>query len=97
VLTGVFDNLNVVIRQTLVQFITPDEMRGRVGAVNFLFIGCSNELGAFESGAAAQFFGTVGAISGGGLGAILVALVVMGFAPQLRRLRRMQEITPAPV
>ena len=45
VLTGAFDNLNVVIRQTLVQFITPDAMRGRVSSVNFLFIGCSNELG----------------------------------------------------
>ena len=96
-LTGICDNLNVVIRQTLVQFITPDEMRGRVTSVNFLFIGCSNELGAFESGAAAQWFGTVGAISGGGLGAILVALVVMRYAPQLRRLRKIQEITPAPL
>ena len=96
-LTGIFDNLNVVIRQTLVQFITPDEMRGRVTSVNFLFIGSSNELGAFESGAAAHFFGTVPAISGGGVGAILVALAVMYCAPQLRRLRKIQEITPAPV
>lgn len=97
VLTGICDNLNVVIRQTLVQFITPDQMRGRVTSVNFLFIGCSNELGAFESGAAAQFFGTVGAISGGGLGAILVALVIMRLAPPLWRLRKIQEITPAPI
>ena len=97
ILTGVFDNLNVVIRQTLVQFITPDEMRGRVTAVNFLFIGASNELGAFESGMAAQFFGTALAISGGGLGAILVALAVMYTAPQLRRLRKIHDITPASV
>lgn len=96
VLTGVCDNLNVVIRQSLVQYITPDEMRGRVMSVNFLFISCSNELGAFESGLAAHYLGTVGAVSGGGAGAIAVALAVMACATQLRRLKKIQDITPAP-
>lgn len=68
IVTGVCDNVSVVIRQTLVQLITPDQMRGRVSAVNLVFIGCSNELGAFESGLTAQFFGTVPAIVGGGVG-----------------------------
>ena len=96
VLTGVFDNLNVVIRQTLVQFSTPDEMRGRVSAVNFIFIGCSNELGAFESGLAAQLLGVVPAIVGGGIGTILVVLAIMRLAPQLRRLGHLHDIQPAP-
>ena len=96
VLTGVFDNLNVVIRQTLVQYITPDVMRGRVTAVNFIFIGCSNELGAFESGLTAQWLGTVPAIVAGGMGTLIVVLAIMRLAPGLRRLGRLQEISPAP-
>jgi MFS family permease len=95
VLTGAFDNLNVVIRQTLVQFITPDEMRGRVSSVNFIFIGCSNELGAFESGVAANWLGPVAAIAGGGAVTLLVLCAIMGLAPDLRRLGRLQEIEPA--
>lgn len=94
-LTGMFDNLNVVIRQTLVQFITPDTMRGRVTSVNFIFIGCSNELGGFESGLTAQLFGTVPSIVAGGMGTILVVMLIMRLAPQLRNLGRMQDITPA--
>jgi len=96
-LTGVFDNLNVVIRQTLVQFITPDQMRGRVTSVNLIFIGCSNELGEFESGLAASLFGTVPAIIGGGLGTLLVVATIMKLSPQLRRLGRLQDIKPAPI
>jgi MFS family permease len=95
-LTGVFDNLNVVIRQTLVQFITPDEMRGRVTSVNFIFIGCSNQLGAFESGLTAQAFGTVPSIVGGGVGTLLVVLAVIKLSPQLRRLGRLHDVQPAP-
>ncbi len=94
--TGMCDNINVVIRQTLMQFITPDPMRGRVSSINFIFIGCSNELGGFESGLTAQLFGTVPAIVGGGVGTLLVVLAVMRLAPELRRLRRMQDIQPAP-
>lgn len=94
-LTGMFDNLNVVIRQTLVQFITPDSMRGRVSSVNFIFIGCSNELGGFESGLTAQLFGTVPSIVGGGIGTILVVLLIMRLCPQLRHLGKMEEVKPA--
>ncbi|PAW78733.1 MAG: hypothetical protein B9S32_04955 [Verrucomicrobia bacterium Tous-C9LFEB] len=94
--TGMFDNLNVVIRQTLVQFITPDTMRGRVTSVNFIFIGCSNELGGFESGLTAQLFGTVPSIVGGGVGTILVVLVIMKLCPPLRKLGRMQDVQAAP-
>lgn len=97
VLTGVFDNLNVVVRQTLVQFITPDEMRGRVSSVNFIFIGCSNELGAFESGLAAQLLGTAPAIVAGGVGTLLVVATIMKLSPALRRLGRLQDIQPATV
>jgi MFS family permease len=97
ILIGVFDNLNVVIRNTLVQYITPDEMRGRVSAVNFIFIGCSNELGALESGVAARLLGTVRAIAFGGAGTIFVVLAIMKAAPQLRRLGRLHDIQPAPV
>jgi MFS family permease len=96
VLTGVFDNLNMVIRQTLVQFITPDTVRGRVSAVNFIFIGCSNELGAFESGLTAQLFGTMPAIVAGGAGTLLVVLAVLKLSPALRRLGRLEGIKPAP-
>lgn len=95
VLTGVFDNLNVVIRQTLVQFITPDRMRGRVSSVNFIFIGCSNELGAFESGLAARFLGTASAIVFGGVGTLIVVATIMKLSPVLRRLGRLQDIEPA--
>lgn len=95
VLTGVFDNLNVVIRQTLMQFITPDEMRGRVTSVNFIFIGCSNELGALESGVAARLLGTAPAIIAGGVGALVVTWLVARWAPGLRRLGRLQDVQPA--
>ena len=92
VLTGIFDNLNVVIRQTLMQYITPDAMRGRVSAVNYIFIGCSNELGALESGLAAQWLGTVPAIVAGGAGALLVVGVVARLSPALRRLGRLSDV-----
>ncbi len=75
-ITGALDNISVVVRGTLVQVLTPDAMRGRVSAVNAIFIGSSNELGEFESGIAARFFGPVAAVVGGGLGTILVVLAV---------------------
>ncbi len=96
-LTGMFDNINVVIRQTLIQFITPDQMRGRVTSVNFIFIGCSNELGGFESGLTAQLFGTVPSIVGGGLGTIAVVILIMKLAPQLWKMGRLQDIQAAPL
>jgi MFS family permease len=85
-LLGAFDNISVVIRSTLLLAMTPDEMRGRVSAVNSVFIGMSNELGAFESGLAAGILGPVLAVAAGGIGTILVVLWVMWQWPQMRRL-----------
>ena len=85
-LTGALDNVSVVVRSTLVQVLTPDSMRGRVSAVNAIFIGSSNELGEFESGMAAQLFGPVASVVGGGIGTILVVLVVGLAWPSVRRL-----------
>jgi MFS family permease len=85
-LTGALDNISVVVRGTLVQVLTPDAMRGRVSAVNAIFIGSSNELGGFESGVTAQLFGPVASVVGGGIGTILVVLSVALMWPQVRRL-----------
>ena len=85
-LTGALDNISVVIRATLVQVLTPDALRGRVSAVNSIFIGMSNELGGFESGVAARFLGAVAAVVAGGVGTILVVLGVAAAWPQVRRL-----------
>jgi len=82
---GAADNVSVVIRTTLVLLSTPDEMRGRVNAVNFLFIGTSNQLGEFESGMVAGLFGAVASGVIGGIGTILVALLWMRLFPALRR------------
>jgi MFS family permease len=86
---GACDNISVVIRNTLVQLLTPDEMRGRVSALNALFIGTSNELGAFESGVVAGFFGPVFSVVAGGIGTIFVVVTVAGFFPQLRSFGRL--------
>ena len=88
-LLGACDNLSVVIRNTLVQLLTPDEMRGRVSALNALFIGTSNELGAFESGLVAGFFGPVFSVVAGGIGTLVVVLAVAGLFPQLRSYGRL--------
>lgn len=90
-LTGVFDNVSVVIRQTLVQLRTPDELRGRVAAVNGLFIGTSNQLGGFESALVAQYFTPQISVVAGGVGTILVVLGVAAIWPQLRSLKRLNE------
>ncbi len=94
-LAGAVDNVSVVVRQTLVQILTPDEKRGRVSAVNSLFIGTSNELGGFESGIVANWFGkamghsnATGAIVStvsGGMGTIIVVIAVALIWPQIRR------------
>lgn len=81
---GALDQISVVIRSTLVQLMTPDEMRGRVAAVNGMFISTSNELGGFESGAAAAVFGTVAAVVSGGVGTLLVVIAVAFIFPALR-------------
>lgn len=87
--SGAFDNISVVIRHVLVQNRTPDQLRGRVGAVNSVFIECSNELGGFESGLVAKFFGPVFSVVSGGVGTILVVLVVFFAIPQVRRLKNL--------
>lgn len=86
---GAADEVSVFVRQTLIQLSTPDQMRGRVGAVSGLFIGASNQLGAFESGATAALFGTVPAVVAGGIGAITIALVWAWRFPDLRRIDRL--------
>ncbi|TVY08696.1 MFS transporter [Paenibacillus cremeus] len=86
-LTGASDVISVVIRSTLVQMNTPNEMRGRVSAVNSLFVGTSNQLGEFESGTLAGFLGAVPATFIGGIGTIVVAGLWMYLFPSLRRLR----------
>jgi MFS family permease len=83
-LLGASDMVSVIIRATLVQVATPDEMRGRVNAVDMLFIGVSNELGEFESGLTAQWFGTVPAVVLGGVGTLLVIATWAWLFPELR-------------
>ncbi len=87
---GGADVISVVIRATLVQLQTPDEMRGRVSAVNMLFIGTSNQLGEFESGLTAAWFGTVPAVLIGGMGTIIVALIWMRLFPSLDQVDRLE-------
>jgi MFS family permease len=89
-ITGALDMISVVVRSTLVQVLTPDSMRGRVGAVNSIFIGSSNELGGFESGITARYFGPVASVVGGGVGTLLVVLAVIARFPGLRRLGPLQ-------
>ena len=88
-ITGAFDNISVVMRQTLVQLETPNEIRGRVSAVNSIFIGASNQLGEFESGATAALFGPVGSVVMGGVGTLLVAAIWVRLFPALARRDRM--------
>ncbi len=90
-LTGAFDNISVVVRHTLVQLATPNEMRGRVSAVNSIFISSSNELGGFESGTVAHFFGPVISVVSGGIGTIAIVLAWMGIFPSLRKVKRLAD------
>jgi len=85
-LIGAFDSVSVIIRGSIVQLVTPDEMRGRVSAVNNIFIGTSNEFGALESGLTAALFGPVISVVAGGIGTILVVLGVALRWPQTRRI-----------
>ena len=87
---GAADTISMVIRIALVQLATPDEMRGRVGAVNFLFVNTSYQLGEFESGVTAALFGAVPAAVLGGLGTIAVALLWMKLFPALRKIERLE-------
>jgi MFS family permease len=91
-LLGAFDNISMVIRHTLLLVRTPDELRGRVSAVNYVFVGASNQLGGFESGMAAAHFTPLIAVVSGGAGTILIVLLIaLGF-PELRRFGRLTDI-----
>lgn len=94
-LTGMFDSISVVVRLTLEQVVTPDRLRGRVSAINYVFIGFSNEFGAFESGATAALFGPVVSVVAGGVGTILVVIAVALMWPALRRIGPLHTLTPA--
>ena len=85
---GAADVVSVVVRSTLVQTATPDNIRGRVSAVNSLFVGTSNQLGAFESGLMAEWFGAVGAVALGGVVTLLVVAAASRYFPALRRMDR---------
>jgi hypothetical protein len=89
------DMVSVNIRSSLVQLATPDAMRGRVSAVNMLFIGASSELGAFESGIVASMLGTVESVVLGGIGTLFVAAIGMAAFPALRKADRVHPITQA--
>jgi hypothetical protein len=86
---GAADQISVVIRLSLVQLATPDDMRGRVSAVNFLFVNASNQLGEFESGVTAAWWGAVPAVIVGGVGSILIALLWMKLFPTLRDVEKL--------
>jgi MFS family permease len=85
-LSGLFDNVSVVIRGTILQLYTPEHMRGRVASVNSIFIGSSNELGAFESGVAAKFMGLVPSVAFGGIMTLIVVAATAKINPVLRKL-----------
>ena len=93
VLLGASDMISVIIRATLTQLATPDEMRGRVTAVDMIFIGTSNEFGQFESGVTAQWFGTVPAVVLGGIGTLVVIAVWAWLFPELRRAGELTSIS----
>jgi MFS family permease len=88
-LVGGCDTVSVIVRHTMIQLGTPDAMRGRVSAVNMVFIGASNEVGQFESGITAQWFGTVPAVILGGIGTIVIVAIWARLFPELRRVDQM--------
>jgi len=94
IVLGVADQISVFVRSSLIQLATPDAMRGRVSAVNMLFIGASNELGEFESGITASWFGTVPAVVLGGIGTLIVVAVWMRLFPALRTVDRLDSVLP---
>lgn len=93
-ITGAADMVSVVIRQSLVQLETPNQMRGRVSAVNSVFIGASNQLGEFESGATAAWLGPVGSVVVGGVGTVIIALMWLRLFPTLAR---RDQLAPQPL
>jgi predicted MFS family arabinose efflux permease len=93
-LSGAFDVVSMVLRQTIVPLVTPDELRGRVTAVEMVFISASNELGAFESGLAAALIGAVPAVVLGGVATIVIAATWWRLFPELGRMDRIDELRP---
>jgi MFS family permease len=93
-LTGAFDNVSMIIRGTLQQLLTPDHMRGRVAAVSSVFVGASNELGGFASGAVAQAFGPVVSVVSGGIGTLIVVGVTAWISPRLRAFGSLHDARP---
>lgn len=94
--TGAFDNISVVVRQSLVQLLTPDSLRGRVTSVNQIFIGSSNEIGALRAGLMSAVIGPVGAVVWGGIGTVLVAAAIARAVPPLRHLAPLHTLRPDP-
>jgi hypothetical protein len=94
---GALDNISVVVRHTLVQMLTPDAMRGRVSAVNTVFIVASNDLGGFESGLTAHLFGPVISVVGGGICTILVVIASMKIWPEILSIGSLQDVKPADI
>ena len=92
-LIGACDMVSVIVRHTMIQLGTPDEMRGRVSSVNMVFIGASNEIGQFESGITAQWFGAVPAVVLGGAGTIIVVTLWAWLFPPLRQASGLAERT----
>src|SRR5207302_8902518 len=96
VLVGASDMVSVVVRGTLVQIATPDAVRGRVNAVDMIFIGASNELGEFESGVTAHWFGTVPAVIIGGAGTLIVVALWAWLFPELKNANRLTPVQEQP-
>ena len=91
---GASDMINVFVRSTLVQLATPDPMRGRISAVNMLFVGASNELGEFRAGVMAVLLGTVPAVVFGGVGTLAVVALCAWRYPELRKVDRLIDVKP---
>lgn len=85
-LSGAFDGVSIVLRTTIMQLMTPEHMRGRVASINGLFIGSSNELGAFESGSTARIMGLIPSVIFGGVMTLIVVAATAKLAPKLRKL-----------
>ena len=94
-IVGAVDNISVVIRHTLVQMLTPDHMRGRVSAVNNVFIVASNDLGGLESGVTAWLFGPIISVVGGGIATILIVLGAARLWPQILGIGSLHNLRPA--
>lgn len=92
--TGVFDNVSVVVRHTLVQLLTPDSLRGRVTSMNQIFIGSSNSIGTLRAGLMAAWIGPVGAVVWGGIGTIAIALMIGSAVPKLRGVPPLDQLKP---